>query len=239
VPRKNHGGARPGAGRPPKALRYAHEVAAQEAKLVAALPQMLDLILAAARAGDTSAARYVVDRVLGRVQTQAAPIAEDYSLPSDHPGAAAHAEVCRRRRLALELQTPTAGPRADAIRTTEHMLVDAELTALPEDERLDAQEAHMARKRGGRPRLDALNSCIVTKPAEEPEGEIAAQLPGPRPRTTPSSAPASPARPSGGGGGEVEEHEFEAALARLAEYAAGGVPSARTDVGRKVAEIGT
>jgi hypothetical protein len=69
------------AGRPPKALRYAHEVAAQEAKLVAALPQMLDLILAAARAGDTSAARYVVDRVLGRVQTQAAE--RQLDLPGD------------------------------------------------------------------------------------------------------------------------------------------------------------
>jgi hypothetical protein len=109
---------------------------------------MLDLILGAARAGDTSAAKYVVDRVLGRVQTQAAPLAEDYALPSDHPGAAAHAEVCRRRKLALELETPAVGPRADAIRTTEHMLVDAELADLPEDERLNAQETHLARKRG-------------------------------------------------------------------------------------------
>jgi hypothetical protein len=169
---------------------------------------MIELILGAARAGDTSAARYVVDRVLGRVQTQAAPLAEDYALPSDHPGAAAHAEVYRRRRLALELETPDVGPRADAIRTTEHMLVEAELAALPEDERLDAQEAHMARKRGGRPRLDALNSCIVTKPAEEPEEEISAQLPGHRPGTT-TGSPASPVRPSGGRGGEVRATSIE------------------------------
>ena len=60
MPRKNHGGARLGAGRPPKAPRYAQEVAAQEAKLVAVLLEMLDLILGAARAGDTSAAKYVV-----------------------------------------------------------------------------------------------------------------------------------------------------------------------------------
>jgi hypothetical protein len=92
---------------------------------------MLDLIVGAARAGDTSAAKYVVDRVLGRVQTQAAPLAEDYSLPPDHPGPAAHAEVCRRRRLALELETPDVWPRADAIRTTEHLLVDTELASLP------------------------------------------------------------------------------------------------------------
>jgi hypothetical protein len=187
---------------------------------------MLELILGAARAGDTSAARYVVDRVLGRVQTQATPLAEDYALPSDHPGAFAHAEVCRRRRLAIELETPDVGPRADAIRTIEHVLVDAELASLPEDERLDAQEAHMARKRGGRPRLDALNSCIVTKPAEEPQGEISAQLPGHWPRTTTGSAP-------------VSEHELEAALARLAEVTAGCIPSARTDVGQKITEVGT
>jgi hypothetical protein len=41
---------------------------------------MIDLILGAARARDTTAARYVIDRVLGRVQTQAAPLAEDYLL---------------------------------------------------------------------------------------------------------------------------------------------------------------
>ena len=131
---------------------------------------MIDLILGAARAGDTSAARYVVDRVLGRVQTQAAPIAEDYSLPPDHPGAAAHAEVSRRRRLALELETPDVGPRADAIRTTEHLLLEAEIADLPDEERLHAQNAHMARKRT-RPRLDALTSCMVAKPADEPVTE--------------------------------------------------------------------
>jgi hypothetical protein len=37
----------------------------------------------------------------------------------------------------------------------------------------------------------------------------------------------------------MQEHEFEAALARLDEFAAGGVPSARTDVGRKIIEIST
>jgi hypothetical protein len=64
------------------------------------------------------------------------------------------------------------------------MLVDAELASLPEDERLDAQEAHMARKPGGRPRLDALTPCFVQKLAEDPEKEISAQRPGHRPRTT-------------------------------------------------------
>jgi hypothetical protein len=184
---------------------------------------MLELILGAARSGDTSAARYVVDRVLGRVQTQAAPLAEDYALPSDHPGAVAHAEVCRRRKLALELETPAVGPRADAIRTTEHMLVDAELASLPEDERLGAQEAHMARKPGGRPRLDDLTRCFVAKPEEpvNPEKDISAQLPGHPPRTATGSAPAS-------------EFDLDVALARIAEYMA-GAPSARTDVGQKIA----
>ena len=145
-------------------------MAAQEAKLVAALPEMIDLILGAARAGDTSAARYVIDRVLGRVQTQAAPLAEDYALPPDHPGAAAHAEVCRRRKLALELETPDVGPRADAIRTVEHMLVEAETADLPDEARLHAQKTHLARKRT-RPRLDDLANYMVSKPPNESAGE--------------------------------------------------------------------
>lgn len=116
------------------------------------------------------------------------------------------------------------------------MLLDAELANLPEDARLDAQEAHMARKPGGRPRLDALTRCFVQKSAEDPAKEIAAQRPGHRPRTTTDLAPAFPARPDGGGVVvEMQDHEFEAALARLDEYAAGGGLSARTDVGRTTA----
>jgi hypothetical protein len=76
-----HGGARDNAGRKPKALKYAVEVAAAEAKIVAALPDVIDGLISAAKAGDAAAARYLMDRVLGRVKEQAAPPAEDFSIP--------------------------------------------------------------------------------------------------------------------------------------------------------------
>ncbi len=76
-----HGGARPGAGRKPKALVYASEIATAEGKIVSAMPALIDSLISAAQAGDTSAARYLLDRVLGRVKEQAAPIGEDTSLP--------------------------------------------------------------------------------------------------------------------------------------------------------------
>jgi hypothetical protein len=103
-----YGGARPGAGRKPKALRYAHEVAAAERTIIAAIPEMLAIIFKAARTGDVSAARYIMDRGLGRVQTQAKPIAEDYTLPFDDPAAEEVATLRRRRELAREVARPAA-----------------------------------------------------------------------------------------------------------------------------------
>jgi hypothetical protein len=77
----NHGGAREGAGRKPKALRYADELAASEEKIIAALPDVIDALISAAKAGDVAASRYLLDRVFGRVKEQAAPPADDTALP--------------------------------------------------------------------------------------------------------------------------------------------------------------
>jgi len=76
-----HGGARPGAGRTPKALRYASELAAAENKIMSALPAAVSVLVAAAESGDVSAAKYLLDRAFGRVKEQAAPVAEDTALP--------------------------------------------------------------------------------------------------------------------------------------------------------------
>ncbi len=76
-----HGGVRAGAGRKPKALRYAAELASAEEKIIAALPGVIDGLIKAAQAGDTAAARYLLDRVFGRVKEQEAPPAEDTKLP--------------------------------------------------------------------------------------------------------------------------------------------------------------
>lgn len=76
-----HGGARPGAGRPPKALRYAAEIAEAEGRIVAALPELIDTLIENAKKGDVAAARYLLDRVFGRVAEQKDPLAEDRRLP--------------------------------------------------------------------------------------------------------------------------------------------------------------
>jgi hypothetical protein len=76
-----HGGARDGAGRKPKALYYARELADAEGKIIAALPDLIDQLIMNAQTGDTAAAKYLLDRVFGRVKEQAAPPADDTSIP--------------------------------------------------------------------------------------------------------------------------------------------------------------
>jgi len=75
------GGARIGAGRKPKALRYEGVAQRAEETIVEALPEIVDKLVSMAKAGDVAAARYVVDRILGRVAVlEAAPV-EDRKLP--------------------------------------------------------------------------------------------------------------------------------------------------------------
>ena len=64
-----HGGARPGAGRKPKALAYADTAALVEEKIAAALPDITDALISFAKGGDVASAKYLMDRILGRVAT--------------------------------------------------------------------------------------------------------------------------------------------------------------------------
>ena len=95
-----HGGTREGAGRKPKALRYANELAEAENKIIAALPDVIDGLIAAAKAGDVAASRYLLDRVFGRVKEQSAPPADDQSLPYSEEDAAAQEKSRELERLA-------------------------------------------------------------------------------------------------------------------------------------------
>jgi len=82
-----HGGPRPGAGRKPKALRYASELAQAEEKIMSALPAAIEALETAAKCGDVAAAKYLIDRAFGRVKEQCAPPADDRALPmceADH-----------------------------------------------------------------------------------------------------------------------------------------------------------
>jgi hypothetical protein len=85
-------------------------------------------------------------------------------LPMDHPGAAEHVQIRRRRADAIELATPITGPDADAVLNIEHTLVDAELGSLADDERDAEQRSYMARKRRPGPRRDALARVAMPKP---------------------------------------------------------------------------
>jgi len=77
----NHGGVRPGAGRKPKALLYGDLAACAEQKVADALPAIMDALIESAKGGDLAAARYLCDRILGRVATVNIPPAYDKSLP--------------------------------------------------------------------------------------------------------------------------------------------------------------
>jgi hypothetical protein len=79
--KNGHGGARPAPGPRPKALLYAREVAEAEGKIVAAVPELIDVLIDAAKGGDMAAARYLLDRVFGRVAEQTPALAEDRRLP--------------------------------------------------------------------------------------------------------------------------------------------------------------
>jgi len=84
----NHGGARPGAGRPPKALRYADTAALVEERIAEALPDITDTLIKAAKNGDLGSARYLCDRILGRVAALEAPPSDDRRLPFTEADAA-------------------------------------------------------------------------------------------------------------------------------------------------------
>src|SRR4051794_9608003 len=65
----------------PKTLLYAEALAAVERRIVDALPDIVDGLIARAREGDTKAAVYLSDRILGRVAGSALPPADDRREP--------------------------------------------------------------------------------------------------------------------------------------------------------------
>jgi hypothetical protein len=65
----------------PKALRYADAFATVEQQIVDALPAIIDGLIARAREGDTKAAVYLCDRILGRVAGSTVPPADDRRAP--------------------------------------------------------------------------------------------------------------------------------------------------------------
>jgi len=65
----------------PKALRYAEKLNAAEQIIVDAMPEILTKLVSMAKDGDVAAARYLVDRMYGRVPRLAHAPAVDQSAP--------------------------------------------------------------------------------------------------------------------------------------------------------------
>jgi hypothetical protein len=111
--KNGHGGTRPGAGRKPKVLLHMATAAAVESKIADALPRIIDQLITAAEGGDVAAARYLCDRLLGRVPALATVPAEDTRLPYEEPDAATaavEAEIAAAQaRSDLELRRLLAG----------------------------------------------------------------------------------------------------------------------------------
>ena len=65
----------------PKCLLYGDDMAAVEQRIVAALPEIVDGLIAKAREGDIKAAVYLFDRIAGRVAVAGLPPADDKRSP--------------------------------------------------------------------------------------------------------------------------------------------------------------
>jgi hypothetical protein len=65
----------------PKTLCYRDALDALEARIVEALPDILDTLIARAKEGDTRAATYLTDRILGRSAALAVPPVADARFP--------------------------------------------------------------------------------------------------------------------------------------------------------------
>ena len=67
----------------PRSLRYADTLQAVEQRIVDALPEIIDALIARAKAGDLKAAIYLADRILGRTAGAKIAPAEDREPPYD------------------------------------------------------------------------------------------------------------------------------------------------------------
>jgi hypothetical protein len=65
----------------PKALLYRDALAAVEQRIVDALPEIIDGLIARAKEGDAKVAMYLCDRILGRAARSASVPADDRRAP--------------------------------------------------------------------------------------------------------------------------------------------------------------
>jgi hypothetical protein len=67
----------------PRTLKYADTLRAVEERVVDALPEIIDSLIARAKGGDLKAATYLADRILGRTAGAKVAPADDRERPYD------------------------------------------------------------------------------------------------------------------------------------------------------------
>jgi hypothetical protein len=67
----------------PRTLKYAETLRAVEQRIVDALPEIIDALIGRAKDGDSKAAAYLVDRILGRSAGAKIAPADDRERPYD------------------------------------------------------------------------------------------------------------------------------------------------------------
>jgi hypothetical protein len=77
---------------------HLEELRQVEKKLVDALPDIIDKLIALAKEGDVGAAKLLLERVWGKAPIAAKPLAEDDSDPPDDPLKRKEEEAKRERR---------------------------------------------------------------------------------------------------------------------------------------------
>jgi hypothetical protein len=84
----------------PKTLRYRAALEAVERRIVDALPEIIDRLIARAKEGDTKVAVYLCDRIMGRSAGLALPPAEDKRSPfTEEDFQLEHADQEESRRI--------------------------------------------------------------------------------------------------------------------------------------------
>ena len=104
----------------PRALRYAEKANAAEQLIVDALGDIIAKLVSMAREGDVPAARYLCDRIYGRVARRALPAIDDKALPYNQRdwGRAKFDDTRKREEFVRQCVKPVANPFDDLFKSS-------------------------------------------------------------------------------------------------------------------------
>src|SRR5689334_6028693 len=104
----------------PRALRYAEKANAAEQLIVDALGDIIGKLVSMAKEGDVPAARYLCDRIYGRVARRTVPAIDDKALPYSGRdwGKAKFDDVQKRQDFVRQCLKPVAEPFDNLFKST-------------------------------------------------------------------------------------------------------------------------